>query len=36
VELILIVAVFALVAALAAGFGADTRDGNDWVIHRPI
>ncbi len=27
------VAVFALLTAL---FGADSRDGNDWVTHRPL
>ena len=33
-ELVLITAAFALFAALAALSGADTRDGDDWIVHR--
>jgi hypothetical protein len=31
--LAIVVAVVALIELLAAGFGADSRDGNDWVLH---
>jgi hypothetical protein len=35
-ELLLILALFGLFSALAPIVGADTRDGDDWVIHRPV
>lgn len=35
-EIIAIIAALAAFDALAAAFGKDTRDGNDWVIHRPV
>jgi hypothetical protein len=35
VEIVLFVAAFALFVALAAVSGADTRDGDDWIVHRP-
>jgi hypothetical protein len=31
--LAIVVIVVALLGLLAMGFGADTRDGNDWVLH---
>jgi len=31
--LAIVVAVVALFGLLAAGFGADSRDGDDWVLH---
>lgn len=34
-ELILIVAAFVLFETLATVSGADTRDGDDWIVHRP-
>ena len=34
-EVILILGVLALLAVTAMVFGADSRDGNDWVTHRP-
>lgn len=33
-ELLLLVTTIALVGALAAAFGPDSRDGNDWAWHR--
>jgi hypothetical protein len=35
VELFLIVAAFVLLAILATVLGVDTRDGDDWIVHRP-
>lgn len=35
-EVVLILAASGLLVALTALFGADTRDGDDWVIHRPV
>lgn len=32
-ELVLLVALIGVVGVLAATFGADTRDGNDWAWH---
>lgn len=32
-ELLLMVALIGVAGVLAATFGADTRDGNDWVWH---
>jgi hypothetical protein len=32
-DLLLVVALMGVVGALAATFGADSRDGNDWVPH---
>jgi hypothetical protein len=34
VELALFVVATVLFAALAAVSGADTRDGDDWIVHR--
>lgn len=31
--LAIVVAVVALLGLLAIRYGADTRDGNDWVLH---
>jgi hypothetical protein len=36
VELLLMVALIGVVGVLAATFGADTRDGNDWAWHRRL
>ena len=36
VNLIIFAVVVAALLALNARFGADSRDGNDWVNHRPI
>jgi hypothetical protein len=35
-EFFLVVAVIGVVGGLAATFGADTRDGNDWVWHSRV
>lgn len=35
-ETIVMVAVFALFVALATALGTDSRDGEDWFIHRPV
>jgi len=34
VELLVIAAAFGLLDSLAAGLGADSRDGDDWIQHR--
>jgi hypothetical protein len=34
VELVLFVAALALFAVLAAVSGVDTRDADDWIVHR--
>jgi hypothetical protein len=31
--LAIVVAVVALIGLLAVEFGADSRDGNDWMLH---
>jgi hypothetical protein len=31
--LAIVVILVALLGLLATGFGADSRDGNDWVLH---
>ena len=36
VELLLIAAAFGLLGSLATGLGADSRDGDDWIRHRPV
>jgi hypothetical protein len=36
VELVLMIGAFILLTALAGVFGVDTRDSDDWVIHRPV
>ncbi len=36
VNLIIFVVVVAALLALNARFGVDSRDGDDWVNHRPI
>jgi hypothetical protein len=36
VGLVLIIAAIAAFALLAAVFGTDSRDGDDWLIHRPV
>jgi hypothetical protein len=33
-EVLLLTAAIALVGGVAAAFGADSRDGNDWAWHR--
>ena len=33
-ELVLIVALLGVFALAAAAFGTDSRDGDDWIIHR--
>ena len=33
-EAILIIAIVGLIVAAAAAFGVDSRDGDDWIIHR--
>ena len=35
-EAVLILAFIVLIDVLAFLFGADTRDGDDWVNHRPV
>ena len=35
-EAISMLAIFALFVALAAALGNDSRDGEDWFIHRPV
>jgi hypothetical protein len=35
-ELVLILGVIVLLNVFAFLFGADTRDGDDWVKHRPV
>lgn len=35
-EAVLILGLIVLLDVLAAVFGADTRDGDDWVTHRPV
>lgn len=35
-EFLVIAAAVALLDSLAAGLGADTRDGDDWIQHRGI
>jgi hypothetical protein len=35
-EAILILGFIVLLNVFALLFGADTRDGNDWVNHRPV
>jgi hypothetical protein len=34
VELLVVVMVLIVVAAASAVSGADSRDGNDWIVHR--
>lgn len=34
-EAILIITVIALFVALTASLGVDSRDGDDWITHRP-
>jgi hypothetical protein len=34
VELVLILGTLALLVGLSTLFGADSRDGNDWEVHR--
>jgi len=36
VEFLLIAAAFGLLDSLAAGLGADSRDGDDWIKHRSV
>jgi len=36
VEFLVIAAAVGLLDSLAAGLGADTRDGDDWIQHRSI
>ena len=33
-ELLVIIVMLAVVGAVAVLQGADSRDGNDWVVHR--
>jgi hypothetical protein len=35
-EFVLILAIVGLFALLATRFGVDSRDGNDWLIHRSV
>jgi hypothetical protein len=35
-EAVLILGLIVLLNVSALLFGADTRDGNDWVNHRPV
>ena len=35
-ETITMLALLALFVALAAALGTDSRDGEDWFIHRPV
>jgi hypothetical protein len=35
-EAVLILGFIVLLNVFALLFGADTRDGNDWVKHRPV
>jgi hypothetical protein len=34
--LVLALTVIALFVALAAAIGTDSRDGDDWIIHRSV
>jgi hypothetical protein len=36
VEFLVIAAAIGLLDSLAAGLGADTRDGDDWIQHRSV
>jgi hypothetical protein len=36
VEFLLIAAALGLLDSLAAGLGADSRDGDDWIQHRSV
>ena len=35
-ELVLIIALLGLFDMLAVRGGVDSRDGNDWITHRPV
>ena len=36
VESLVIVGILAAVSLLTAAFGADSRDGDDWISHRSL
>jgi hypothetical protein len=36
VEFLVIAAALGLLDSLAAGLGADSRDGDDWIQHRSV